>query len=77
MSIVDVMVAPAQPRSAAHRVGAPVAVRNRYLGTWSAGFEVVALHPQGCLIRRASDGSVIPEVIPFDDVREPYGPARI
>jgi hypothetical protein len=52
-----------------------VAVRNRYLGTWSVGFEVVALHLDGYAIRRTSDGAVLPEVIPFSDVREPWGPA--
>ena len=55
-------------------VGMKVAVRNRYLGTWSAGFEVVALHLDGYSIRRTSDGAVLPEVIPFSDVREPWGP---
>jgi len=71
MSLVDVRVAPSPERREVHRVGAPVVVRNRYLGTWSQGFEIVAIHAQGCLIRRASDGSVLPEVIPFEDVREP------
>ena len=51
-----------------------VAVRNRYLGTWSAGFEIVALHLDGYSIRRTSDGAVLPQVIPFSDVREPWGP---
>jgi len=58
----------------APEVGMKVAVRNRYLGTWSAGFEVVALHLDGYSIRRTSDGAVLPEVIPFSDVREPWGP---
>jgi hypothetical protein len=71
MSIVDVRSPAAPSRSLVHRVGAKVAVRNRYLGTWSPGFQVVALHVQGCLIRRDSDGAVFPEVIPFEDVREP------
>jgi hypothetical protein len=56
-------------------VGMKVAVRNHYLGTWSAGFEVVALHLDGYAIRRTSDGAVLPQVIPFDDVREPWSPA--
>jgi hypothetical protein len=64
-----------QPGSApSPEVGMKVAVRNRYLGTWSAGFEVVALHLDGYSIRRTSDGAVLPEVIPFNDVREPWGP---
>jgi hypothetical protein len=35
---------------------------------------VVALHLEGYSIRRTSDGAVIPGVIPFSDVREPWGP---
>jgi hypothetical protein len=65
---------PSLPSSSSSDVGMKVAVRNRYLGTWSAGFEVVALHLDGYSIRRTSDGAVLPEVIPFSDVREPWGP---
>jgi len=47
MSIVD-EVTPGRPEPVqAPAVGMKVAVRNRYLGTWSAGFEVVALHLDG------------------------------
>jgi hypothetical protein len=75
MSIVD-EVTPGRPDAVqAPAVGMKVAVRNRYLGTWSAGFEVVALHLDGYSIRRTSDGAVLPEVIPFNDVREPWSPA--
>ncbi len=82
MSVVDAVTpqitpnpAPGRPGSApAPAVGMNVAVRNRYLGTWSVGFEVVALHLDGYSIRRTSDGAVLPEVIPFTDVREPWGP---
>jgi hypothetical protein len=65
---------PSSPSSSSSDVGVKVAVRNRYLGTWSAGFEVVALHLDGYSIRRTSDGAVLPEVIPFSDVREPWDP---
>jgi len=58
-------------------VGMKVAVRNRYLGTWSAGFEVAALHVDGYSIRRTSDEAVLPEVIAFEDVRQPWGPATV
>jgi hypothetical protein len=58
-------------------VGMKVAVRNRYLGTWSAGFEVATLHVDGYSIRRTSDGAVLPEVIAFEDVREPWGPDTV
>ena len=82
MSVVDAItpkvtstIATAESVSApAPEVGMKVAVRNRYLGTWSAGFEVVSLHLDGYSIRRTSDGAVLPEVIPFIDVREPWGP---
>ncbi|HEY5023585.1 MAG TPA: hypothetical protein VII76_01295 [Acidimicrobiales bacterium] len=76
MSVVDAVPAnTTQPRTIpTSEVGMKVAVRNRYLGTWSAGFEVVALHLDGYSIRRTSDGAVLPEVIPFSDVREPWGP---
>lgn len=57
-----------------HRVGAKVAVRNRYLGTWSPGFEVAAVRPDGYRIRRSSDGAVFGDVIEFGDVREPFAP---
>ncbi len=82
MSVVDAVPANVTPTVAPARqvtaeppeVGMKVAVRNRYLGTWSAGFEVVALHLDGYSIKRTSDGAVLPEVIPFSDVREPWGP---
>jgi hypothetical protein len=75
VSVVDA-IAPEPPETAQPpEVGMKVAVRNRYLGTWSAGFEVVALHLEGYSIRRTSDGAVLPEVIRFSDVREPWSPA--
>jgi len=80
VSVVDA-VTPEHPETAhsgtapSPAVGMKVAVRNRYLGTWSAGFEVVALHLDGYAIRRTSDGAVLPQVIPFSDVREPWGSA--
>jgi hypothetical protein len=58
----------------AYQVGSHVAVRNRYLGTWSPGFEVAAVRPDGYRIRRSSDGAVFGDVIEFGDVREPFGP---
>jgi hypothetical protein len=74
VSVVDA-ISPDRPGSEpSSDVGMKVAVRNRYLGTWSVGFEVVALHLEGYSIRRTSDGAVIPGVIPFSDVREPWGP---
>ena len=79
MSVVPTVSAPRPGVSPASgpetAIGAKVAVRNRYLGTWSAGFEVAALLGDGYSIRRTSDGAVLPAVIPFDDVRAPWGPA--
>jgi hypothetical protein len=86
VSVVPAVSAPRQSVSDQHRgvspvagpqtaIGTKVAVRNRYLGTWSAGFEVAALLVDGYSIRRTSDGAVLPAVIPFEDVRAPWGPA--
>jgi len=78
VSVVDAITTKTIPEqlglASAPEVGMKVAVRNRYLGTWSAGFEVVALHLDGYSIKRTSDGAVLPQVIPFSDVREPWGP---
>jgi hypothetical protein len=51
------------------RVGSRVYARNRSLGTLSGGFTVVEVLAEGYLLRRWSDGSVLPEVFGFDDVR--------
>ena len=42
MSIVDAVTAKQSGTAPTSDAGMKVAVRNRYLGTWSAGFEVVA-----------------------------------
>jgi hypothetical protein len=70
MTVVD-LESPARRSSIALGVGCEVAVRTRYLGTWSDGFEIAAIHVDGYRIRRTSDGSVFADVIPFNDVREP------
>lgn len=73
MSIVEVRPATRRrPSPPVLPVGTAVTVRNRYMGTWSAGFVVVAHEGEGYRIRRASDGAVIDQVIAADDVREPY-----
>jgi len=51
-------------------VGARVAVRNRYLGTWSEGFEIATIGVEGCAVTRLSDGTVLPEMIPLRDLRD-------
>ena len=53
-------------------VGAAVDVRNRFLGGWSHGFEVAQGVDDGYLIRRVSDGAVLPDVISRDDVRRDH-----
>ena len=50
-------------------VGRRVTVRTRYLGSWAGGFEVAKLLDEGYLLRRVSDGTVLPDVIAFSDVR--------
>ena len=50
-------------------VGVAVDVRNRFVGTWSHGFEVAERVENGYLIRRRSDGAILPDVIGGDDVR--------
>jgi hypothetical protein len=50
-------------------VGCDVDVRTRYVGSWSNGFEVAEHVHQGCLIRRHSDGSVLPDVFRWSEIR--------
>jgi len=50
-------------------VGTKVCVRNRFLGDWSMGFEVVDVLGDGYRLLRISDGLSFPDVFPFDDVR--------
>ena len=47
----------------------PVDVRSQYLGGWSHGFEVAEQVAGGYLIRRLSDGSILPDVLGRDEVR--------
>ena len=50
-------------------IGRTIAVRTRYLGVWSNGFQVAEHVDRGCRIRRLSDGSVLPDVFTWSDVR--------
>jgi hypothetical protein len=50
-------------------IGTAVDVRSRYVGSWSTGFEVAEAVPDGYLVRRLSDGSVLPDVFMNDEVR--------
>ena len=49
--------------------GTRVDVRNRFVGTWSHGFEVAEELAEGYRLRRLSDNSVLPDVFPSDDIR--------
>jgi hypothetical protein len=51
-------------------VGTPVYVRNRFIGHWSVGFEVVEVVEDGYRLRRQSDGQLFPDVFQFRDVLE-------
>ena len=51
-------------------IGARVEVATHFTGHWSDGFEVVAMHPFGCRVRRLSDGTVLPVDIDYLDVRQ-------
>lgn len=55
--------------SPAFAVGTSVDVKNRFVGTWSHGFEIAALVEAGYMIRRLSDQSILPGVLAFDEVR--------
>jgi hypothetical protein len=50
-------------------VGTPVRVRNT-LGSWAAGFEVVSIHTAGYLLRRISDGALLPTPIGATEVKK-------
>lgn len=50
-------------------VGTAVEVRNRFVGMWCHGFEVVDHVDGGYVIRRMSDRAVVPDVITDDEVR--------
>ena len=52
-------------------IGDAVAVRTRYLESWTAGFEVVEVLDIGYRVRRISDGALVDAVFAFEDVRRP------
>ena len=52
------------------RVGARVAVWNSFLSRWTTGFEVDDVGPAGVRVRRLSDRSVLPVLIPEPLVRD-------
>ena len=50
-------------------VGEHVDVRNRFVGAWCHGYELVEKVADGYRVRRSSDGSIFPDVFGRDDVR--------
>jgi hypothetical protein len=56
-------------RRAPLRPGTAVEVRSRFDGSWAPGFEVADVDAAGYIIRRHSDGSLLPVPLPLDDVR--------
>jgi len=53
------------------RAGEWAEVRNRFNGEWSPGFVVESRQESGYLLRRLRDGALVPETLPFGDVRRP------
>jgi len=50
-------------------VSVEVEVRTRFDGRWSSGFEIVAVEQDQCLVRRRSDGVVLPTPFRIADIR--------
>lgn len=67
--MVKQLVASRTPSRQRLGIGAAVDVRCRFMGEWSEGFEVAERLDSGFRIRRLSDGSTLPDVFGFDDVR--------
>lgn len=55
------------------REGTRVEVATHFTGSWTHGFEVAALHRDGCQVRRISDGAILPVDIDYADVRAATG----
>ena len=49
--------------------GTAVDVRNRFVGSWSHGFEIAERVRGGYRVRRLSDDSVLPDVFAGEDIR--------
>ena len=49
--------------------GTKVEVRRRFDQRWARGFEVAAADGEGYLVRRVSDGTVLPTTFPRDELR--------
>ncbi|MEJ7584634.1 MAG: hypothetical protein WKF43_11240 [Acidimicrobiales bacterium] len=49
--------------------GMAVEVHTGFDRSWSSGFDVAEVSEVGYRLRRRSDGTLLPTVFPFDDVR--------
>jgi hypothetical protein len=49
--------------------GTEVEVLTRYEHRWSAGFEIAAIDDDGFLVRRHSDGAVLPAAFSANELR--------
>jgi len=50
-------------------VGTPVEVRSRFVGSWSRGFEIAGYGERGYLVKRLSDGSILPDEFEATEIR--------
>jgi hypothetical protein len=50
-------------------IGVRVEIRNRFDGAWASGFEVVRPQSNGYVVRRLSDGAVLPVTFAATAVR--------
>lgn len=60
---------PARQEPRALTPGTKVEVRRRYDDRWARGFEIAAADGDGYLLRRVSDGSVLPTAFARADLR--------
>lgn len=61
--------ADATERSSRLHIGTKVDVRTGFDRSWASGFHVEEATDEGYRVRRRSDGTVLPTVIPAEDVR--------
>ena len=50
--------------------GTAVEVRNHYSMGWAHGFEIAAVEPLGCRLRRLSDGYILPTLFDLSALRQ-------
>jgi hypothetical protein len=60
---------PEQPRHPRWARGTPVLVRNRFDGSWVAGFELAGVDDESYEVRRRSDHVVLPARFDHAEVR--------